>query len=92
MLSRGQSASTSTSRPEPRSNRAATRPSPPLLPLPQTTTILPAGACSATTRASPSPARSISSSEAIPCCSIAHASVARISAASGSGSSQCSLT
>ena len=59
--------STSTSRPAWRSSRAATSPSPPLLPLPHTTAIRPAGTCSAITRASPSPARSISSSDGMPC-------------------------
>ena len=62
-----------------RSSRAATSPSPPLLPLPQTTAIRPAGTCSAITRARPSPARSISSSEGICFSSIAQASVARMS-------------
>ena len=62
----GQTASTSTSRPAPRSSRAATSPSPPLLPLPQTTATRPAGACRAITRARPSPARSIRSSDGMP--------------------------
>ena len=48
----------------------------------------PTGTRSAITRASPSPARSISSSDGIPCVSIAQRSVARICSASGSGSSQ----
>jgi hypothetical protein len=81
-------ASTSTSRPAPRSRRAATRPSPPLLPFPHTITTRPNGERAATTRASPSPARSMRSSEGTPRSSIAQASVARIASASGSGSSQ----
>ena len=79
---------TSTSRPCSRSRRAATRPSPPLLPFPHTTATVPAGARSATARATPAPARSISSSEGTPCSSIAQASIARIWSASKSGSSQ----
>ena len=43
----------------------------------------PPGTCSATTRASPSPARSISSSDGIPASSIAQRSVARISCGVG---------
>ena len=80
--------STSTSRPPVRSTRAATRPSPPLLPLPHTTAIRPPGARCATTSARPAPARSMRSSDGIPRSSIAQASTARICAASGSGSSQ----
>ena len=71
-LSGGQTASTSTSRPADRSSRAATSPSPPLLPFPHTIAIRPPGAWRPTTAASPSPARSISSSDAIPRSSIAH--------------------
>ena len=56
-------ASTRTSRPVSRSRRAATRPSPPLLPLPHTTTTGPGGHASSTNRARPAPARSIRSSE-----------------------------
>ena len=48
----------------------------------------PAGRDSATRSASPAPAASIRSSEGTPRSSIAHASVARICSASGSGSSQ----
>jgi hypothetical protein len=80
--------STSTSRPAPRRSRAATSPSPPLLPLPQTMAMRPAGARWAITRASPSPARSIRSSDGTRLVLIAHSSVARICAASSSGSIQ----
>ena len=79
---------TSTSRPAWRSSRAATIPSPPLLPLPQTIAIRPAGARRATTPASPSPARSISSSTATFFSLIAQRSSSRISPASSSGSIQ----
>src|ERR1700686_2995684 len=74
--------------PTSRSRRAATRPSPPLLPLPHTTTTEPSGATRSPARATPWPARSIRSSEGTPCSSIAQRSIARISAASGSGVSQ----
>ena len=84
----GHTSRTSTWRPAWRSRRAATSPSPPLLPLPQTTTTRPAGAWRETASASPSPARSISSSEGTAFVSIAHSSVARICPASSSGSSQ----
>ena len=57
---------------------AATKPSPPLFPLPQTTAIRPAGARRAITWASPSPARSMRSSEGTLRSSIAQRSVARI--------------
>ena len=65
-----------------RSSRATTSPSPPLLPLPTTIRIGPVADCatSAVTRARPSPARSIRSSDGTPCSSIAQASTARISA------------
>jgi hypothetical protein len=85
--SAGHTSSTSTWRPAWRSSRAATSPSPPLLPLPQTTATRPVGAWRETVSASPSPARSIRSSEGIPRVSIAHASVSRICSASSSGSS-----
>ena len=75
-------------RPSSRSRRATTRPSPPLFPFPITTRTGPGPATRATDRASPVPARSIRSSEGTPCSSIAHASTARISSASWSGSSQ----
>ncbi len=80
--------STSTSRPAWRSSRAATRPSPPLLPLPQTTVIRPAGARRATTPASPSPARSISCAAGMPRSLIAQRSSSLVSPASSSGSIQ----
>ncbi len=86
--SAGHTSSTSTCRPAWRSSRAATSPSPPLLPLPQTTATRPPGAWRDTASASPSPARSIRSSDGIPRVSIAHASVSRICSASSSGSSQ----
>ena len=79
--STGATASTSTTRPSSRSSRATTRPSPPLLPLPITTRTGPSPATSAVSRARPSPARSIRSSEGTPCSSIAQASTARISSA-----------
>ena len=82
------SSSTRASRPSSRSSRAATNPSPPLLPLPHTTAISPVGASCWATSASPAPARSISSRPGIPSSPIAHSSSARCCAASGSGSSQ----
>ena len=72
--------------PSSRSSRAATRPSPPLLPLPTTTRTGPGRPRPRPPRArGPAPARSIRSSEGTPCSSIAQASTARISAASKSG-------
>ena len=84
----GHTSMTSTSRPAWRSSRAATIPSPPLLPLPQTIAIRPAGARRATTAARPSPARSISWSTAIFFSLIAQRSTSRISPASSRGSIQ----
>ncbi len=83
-----ESVSTRTSRPCSRSRRAATRPSPPLFPLPQTTATAPDGERSATSAARPPPARSMRSRLGMPRSEIAHSSSARCSAASGSGSSQ----
>ena len=76
-------ASTSTRCPSSRRIRAATRPSPPLLPFPITirTGPGPRGAA-AVTRANPIPACSMRSSEGTPCSSIAQESTARISPAS----------
>ena len=79
---------TSTSHPRWRSSRATTNPSPPLLPLPQTTATVPRGASSQTSSVRPEPALSISSSPGIPRSLIAHSSVARCSSAPGSGVSQ----
>ena len=84
----GHTTSTSTSRPAWRRWRAATIPSPPLLPLPQTIAIRPAGARRDTRSASPSPACSISSSEAISFSDIAQRSSSRVSPASSRGSIQ----
>ena len=78
----GQSNSASTSKPISRSNRAATNPSPPLFPLPQTTRIGPSGARSATASATARPAASINSRDGTPCSSTAHRSTARIPSAS----------
>ena len=79
---------TITSRRSCRRTRAATWPSPPLFPRPQTITIGPSGTRSAHTRASALPARSISVSLGMRWRSIAHVSSARCCAASGSGVSQ----
>ena len=57
----GGTSRTRTTRPPLCSSRAATRPSPPLLPLPQTIATGPVGATSHTSPARPSPARSMSS-------------------------------
>ena len=81
---RGTDISTRTSRPISRNALAATYPSPPLFPLPQTTAISPSGKARATTSASPRPARSISASPGVPA-AIAAASAARIASASGRG-------
>ena len=62
----------STSNPMPFRRRAATFPSPPLLPLPQTIRTGPCGASPATASASAVPAASINSAEGTPCSSIAH--------------------
>ena len=83
--SSGPAVSTTTSRPASRSRRAATSPSPPLLPLPQSTATGPSGASCSTARATPTPARSIRSSEGTLRSSIAQRSMARIASASGSG-------
>ena len=69
--------------PRPRSRcsarwRAATSPSPPLLPLPQTTRAGPPDATGAAASATAAPAVSISSSDGTRCSSIAQASAARI--------------
>jgi hypothetical protein len=71
-----------------RSSRAATSPSPPLLPLPHTIAIGPSGAISLTSAANPAPARSIRSSEGTPRSSIAQRSMARIASAPGSATNQ----
>ena len=64
---RGRAAARRTSRPASRSRRAATSPSPPLLPLPQTTATGPPSARPRRRRAaSPAPARSIRSSDGMP--------------------------
>ncbi len=81
-------ASTDTARPSSRSMRAATRPSPPLLPFPQTTAIGPSGMTVSARRARPAPARSMRSSDGTPRSSIAQRSTARIASASGSGAHQ----
>src|SRR5436190_5701904 len=81
----GATQSTLTRRPASRSRRAATNPSPPLLPLPHTIVTSPSGANRSTARATAAPARSIRSSPGTPCSSIAQRSIARIAAASGSG-------
>ena len=78
----GHKRSASTSNPSRRSLRAATSPSPPLFPLPQTTRMGPSRATSAAISATAAPAASISSSEGIPCSSIAQRSAARIPSAS----------
>ncbi len=84
----GGTSRTRTTRPPRCSRRAATRPSPPLLPLPQTIATGPVGATSHTRPARPSPARSMSCSDGTPRSSIAQRSVARIASASNSGSAQ----
>ena len=76
------SVSTRTWRPMPRSRRPATKPSPPLLPLPQTIAIGPRGTSRSTVSARPAPARSMRSSDGVPHDSIAQASIARICSAS----------
>ena len=78
-------------KPVSRRARAATSPSPPLLPLPQTTPALFEVATSAAASATARPAVSISSSEGTPRSLIAQRSVARISSASRQGSSQSSI-
>ena len=78
----GATARTITGWPSSRSRRAATSPSPPLLPLPTTTQTGPSPAAAAAARARPAPARSIRSSEGVPASWIAQASTARISSAS----------
>ena len=62
-LLRGRAHTTVTSRPASRSSRATTSPSPPLFPFPHTTATGPSGTRRSTIRATPAPARSISSSE-----------------------------
>ncbi len=78
----------STSSPASLSSRATTNPSPPLLPLPHTMRTGLSDAIAVTARATPAPARSISSREGTPSSWIAHVSRARISSAVYSGSSQ----
>ena len=78
----GASSSASTSKPVSASRRAATSPSPPLLPLPQTTRTGPCGESAAAARATAPPAASISSSEGTPWSSIAQRSTARMPSAS----------
>ena len=78
----GHSRSASTSYPVSASSRAQTSPSPPLLPLPQTTRTGPGRATVRTASATAAPALSIRSSEGTRCSSIAQASAARIPVAS----------
>src|SRR3954471_9888915 len=87
----GPSTSASTSNPVSRRARAATSPSPPLFPLPQTIAALLVFAACAAASATARPAVSISSSDGTPCSEIAQPSVARISSASRHGSSQSSI-
>ena len=87
----GASRRASTSKPVSRSARAATSPSPPLFPFPQTIAARLAVAASAAASATARPAVSISSREGTPWSLIAHPSVARISSASRHGSSQSSI-
>ncbi len=79
---------TRTRRPSWRSSRPATKPSPPLLPFPQTTATGPRATVVSVMSARPAPARSMRSSDGIPSSSIAQRSIARICSAPGSGSSQ----
>ena len=65
-LSRSHSRMTETSRPRAASSAAATKPSPPLLPLPATTTIGPASARSIAASATAWPALSISAKPGVP--------------------------
>ena len=78
----GQSRSGSTSKPVSARRRAATRPSPPLLPLPHTTRIGPSAATSRTAAATAEPAASIRRREGTPWSEIAQASTARMPSAS----------
>src|SRR3954447_7123191 len=90
--SEGQSRRASTSRPAAARRRAATNPSPPLFPFPQTILAGPAFARTRAASANAAPAASIRSREGTPCPSIAQPSAPRIPAASNSGSSQASGT
>src|SRR5436190_6792618 len=81
----GATQTTLTRRPASRRRRAATNPSPPLLPLPHTIVTSPSGASRSAARATAAPARSIRSRPGTPCSSIAQRSIARIADASGSG-------
>jgi hypothetical protein len=82
MSSRRPTSQTSAPRRARRRWRAITKPSPPLLPLPQHTTTGPPGFdhCARSTRAAPAPARSMSTAPGV-WCSMVHRSSARISAA-----------